>query len=151
MPSNPDDETIQNNPSLRPELHVPFRLDADGDSILLSAPDGTLVDRVDFGQQSPDKTMGRAADGAPVALADLSPLAANGALAVSPSVTYVVNGDVVEFTVRTEPGFLYQAEASDNLVDWIDLGSPTLATGNTTLFTDALDGSHQYYRFRRTP
>ncbi len=55
-----------------------FKLDAGGESILLSAPDGTLIDRVDFGQQSPDKTMGRSGDEEIVALATPSPVAANG-------------------------------------------------------------------------
>lgn len=43
-----DDEIAQNDPATRPDLHAAFKLDAGGESILLSAPDGTLIDRVDL-------------------------------------------------------------------------------------------------------
>jgi hypothetical protein len=146
-----DDEVAQNDTSTRPDLHVPFKLNAAGDSILLSAPDGTLVDQVDFGQQSPDKTMGRSAGGELVALATPSPGATNGAPATDPSATFTLDGTTLTFTVTAEPGFLYEAEFSSDLLNWQALGPSRLATGNSVEFTDILDVRRRYYRFRRTP
>ena len=94
-----DDEIAQNDPATRPDLHAAFKLDAGGESILLSAPDGTLIDRVDFGPQSPDKTMGRSGNGEIVALATLSPTAANGVAAADPSATFTLDGAALTFTV----------------------------------------------------
>lgn len=51
-----------------PQLHAGFKLSATGGSILLSAPDGTLVDAVAFGRQSADRTEGRYPDGTPGSL-----------------------------------------------------------------------------------
>lgn len=57
-----DGEPNQNSPT-RTDLHVNFRLSADGEAIGLFAPDGTLVDSVTFGKQSADVSMGRFPDG----------------------------------------------------------------------------------------
>jgi hypothetical protein len=47
--------------------HVSFKLDAGGDNILLSAPDGfTVIDSVSFGMQVSDTSYGRYPDGSPV-------------------------------------------------------------------------------------
>ncbi len=145
-----DNETVQNEPSSSPELHVGFSLNAGGESILLSAPDGTLVDRVDFGQQVPDKTMGRIS-GATVALATPSPRAANGARALDPVATFSISGATVTFRVAAEPGFLYSAEASGDLIQWQPLGESVLAGSDHVEFTDSIAGEHRYYRFYRTP
>ena len=145
-----DGESAQNDPATRPDLHVDFKLAAGGESILLSAPDGTLIDRVDFGQQSPDKTMGRT-DGEIAALASPSPEAANGRAAIGPSVTVRSGGATLTFTIAAEPGFLYLAEASDDLLNWEDLGPSQLATGDTVELTFSIDRARRFYRFRRTP
>lgn len=147
-----DDETSQNDPILRPDLHVPFRLAAGGESLLLSAPDGTLIDRVDFGRQSPDKSMGRlGADAGVFALASPSPGATNGPAAISPAATFAIAGSVLTFRVRTEPGFLYLGEVSSDLFTWEPLGQARLAEGNTLTFTDEFAEDRRFYRFRRTP
>ena len=145
-----DDEVVQNDLAVRPDLHVAFKLDAGGESILLSAPDGTLVDRVDFGAQSPDKTMGNSG-GEIVALANPSPGAINGVPAIDPVVSFVLNEDEVVFTVTTEPGFLYVAEVSEDLDSWTQVGEEILATESTAVFTDELSEVRRFYRFRRTP
>jgi hypothetical protein len=49
---------------LEGNLHVNFRLNRSGEEILLSAPDGRLIDAVAFGSQSPDISQGRWPDGA---------------------------------------------------------------------------------------
>lgn len=145
-----DDEIAQNDPALRPDLHVPFRLGAGGESLLLSAPDGTLIDRVDFGRQSPDKTMGRIGEEI-FALASPSPGATNGRVAIQPEATFISDGAVLTFSVLTEPGFLYVGEVSTDLVNWEPLGAAVLAEGRTLTFTDGVSESRRFYRFRRTP
>jgi len=146
-----DDEAAQNATATRPDLHVGFKLGGSGESILLSAPDGTLIDRVDFGQQSPDKTMGRSGEGEIVALSTPSPGAANSVPAVDPSATFTLDGTILTFTVVAEPGFRYVAEFSTDLLNWQQLGGSVVATGDSLEFTDSLDASRRYYRFRRTP
>ncbi|HXJ59613.1 MAG TPA: lamin tail domain-containing protein [Verrucomicrobiae bacterium] len=58
-----DEETGQNQAGV-PDLHVNFRLAAGGESIILSAPTGEQIDRVDFGPQLDDVSQGRFVDGA---------------------------------------------------------------------------------------
>jgi len=62
-------------------LHANFRLNADGEQIALYAPDGSLVDGVEFGPQTADLSEGRLPDGAPPPFAALetpTPGAPNG-------------------------------------------------------------------------
>jgi len=56
-----DEETGQND--LQLGLHTNFRLERDGDTLGLFAPDGRLVDSVTFGPQEPDISEGRYPDG----------------------------------------------------------------------------------------
>jgi len=145
-----DDELAQNDPVKRPDLHVAFKLESGGESLLLSAPDGSLIDRVDFYRQSPDKTMGRLGNEI-LALASPSPGAMNGRAAIEPSATYVVNGDVLTFTLMTEPGFLYRAEVSSDLKSWERLGNSIRSDGETTTFIDTIQVDRRFYRFSRIP
>jgi hypothetical protein len=145
-----DDETVQNDLLLRPDLHLPFKLGTGGESLLLSAPDGTLIDRVDFGRQSPDKTMGRLGDDV-FALASPSPGTTNGAEAINPEASFTTDGAVLTFSVVSEPGFLYVGEISTDLVNWEPFGEENLAEGSTVTFTDPVGENCRFYRFRRTP
>ena len=56
-----DDETAQNTGS--GQLHVPFKLSNNGETLTLRAPDGTIVDTVTFGTQVENITQGRVPDG----------------------------------------------------------------------------------------
>lgn len=145
-----DGEVAQNDPVLSADLHLPFKLAAGGESILLSAPDGTLIDRVDFGRQSPDKTMGRAGNSI-VALSQPTLRTLNATPAVNPTATYVVDGDVLTFTVVTEPGFYYVVEVSEDLESWIQPGDPVLAEGGTLRFVNPVSDVRVFFRFRRIP
>ncbi|MFP6897107.1 MAG: lamin tail domain-containing protein [Roseibacillus sp.] len=144
-----DNEPTQNDLAVHRDLHAAFQLAAGGEGILLSAPDGNLIDGVDFGQQSADKTMGRADDQI-VALAAPSPDATNGRAAVDPVATFTIDGSTLSFTVVAEPGFRYEVETSEDLLTWESLGN-ILAEGNTIEFTDSVDRTRLFYRFRRTP
>jgi hypothetical protein len=145
-----DEESFQNDLALRPDLHANFRLSAAGESILLSAPDGTLIDRVDFAAQSPDKTMGRL-NGEVVALANPSPGAMNGAAARLPTAEVVRDGDTLTFTLQSEPGFYYQMEVSEDLLNWNPVGDAFEAVAPVVTVTDTFDLARRFYRFRRIP
>lgn len=56
-----DEEPEQNRPGT--DLHASFRLSAGGETIRLSAPDGTVLDQVIFGPQPQDLSVGRWPDG----------------------------------------------------------------------------------------
>jgi hypothetical protein len=47
----------------RRELHAPFELDARGETVVLSAPDGRMIDRVTFGPIPLDASFGRSGNG----------------------------------------------------------------------------------------
>ena len=145
-----DEELAQNDLALRPDLHVAFKLGAGGESILLSAPDGTLVDQVDFDRQSPDKTMGRSGDEI-VALANPTPGELNGTPAVSPMTSFTIAGSLVTLSAAAEPGFLYVVEVSNDLLSWTQVGGSILATGNSVSYIDDVGQGRRFYRFRRTP
>ena len=57
-----DKETGQNN-SNRIDLHIDFKLSKAGETIVVRAPDGRLVDTVTFGAQTTDVSEGRYPDG----------------------------------------------------------------------------------------
>ena len=57
-----DNESGQNNPA-QPDLHVNFALAKSGEAIGLFGADGTLIDAVTFGPQTPDASDGRSPDG----------------------------------------------------------------------------------------
>jgi hypothetical protein len=61
-----DDESNQSR--LGGDLHVNFKLDANGEDLALFAPDGSLVDGFSFGPQTNNISMGRYPDGAPLPL-----------------------------------------------------------------------------------
>lgn len=72
-----DGEASQNGPGR--DLHTNFKLSGSGEALGLFTPDGSLVDAVTFGPQSPDISEGRTTDGAAgiVFMAQPTPGAAN--------------------------------------------------------------------------
>jgi hypothetical protein len=46
-----------------PELHANFKLNADGERLRLTAPDGRVVDQLDLPSMDPDQSIGRVPDG----------------------------------------------------------------------------------------
>ncbi|MGI8605388.1 MAG: lamin tail domain-containing protein [Verrucomicrobiales bacterium] len=150
-----DDETIQ---SAAPNsVHLPFRLSASGETLTLTAPDGTVVDTVTFGQQVNDVSQGRAPDGSLTVdfLAAPSEGTANSAVIAAPiaTITSTTLGDVT-IIVNTTPGFDYQLQTKENLSElaWTNRGAPITATGNTLTFSDSMsDNSRRFYRVVRSP
>ncbi len=140
-----DNETAQNT-AANPQLHTNFKLSASGASILLSSPDGTLVDSVTFGPQTTDRTEGRYPDGAagPHALTLPTPGTAN---AFTQFTTFTRTAGTVALTFTTTAGLRYQVEYSDDLILWFPLGSEQVATGGTLMLTDfAAGGARRFYR-----
>ena len=150
-----DNETAQSAPPS--SLHLPFKLSASGETLTLSAPDGTIVDTVTFGAQVTDISQGRVPDGGGTIAFLLAPTAgtANTAAIAAPAatVTTTAPGNVT-ITVNTTPGFAYQLQFKDDLTAaaWTNLGTATTASGGTLTFTDTTTGHPQrFYRVVRTP
>ena len=76
-----DGETSQNAPGR--DLHTNFKLSGTGEALGLFTPDGSVVDLVVFGPQSPDVSEGRVSDGA-MAIA-FQPQPSPGSANIAPS------------------------------------------------------------------
>ena len=140
-----DNEVVQNTVA-NSQLHAGFKLSAGGGAIVLSAPDGTLVDAVSFGTQTTDRTEGRYPDGAAEihALTLPTPAAAN---ALTQFTEVMRAAETVTLTFTTTPGLRYQIEYSDDLVTWHSLGNEQVATGDTLTVEDlAASGARRFYR-----
>jgi hypothetical protein len=121
------------NRAERPDLHVSFRLERDGEAIGLFAPDGVLVDAVTFGRQTNDVSQGRLPDGAASFqfLRSATPRQSNVPL---PTNTAPVLDPISDLTVNelTQVRFVAQAEDADQpaqtLTFTLDPGAPAGAT-----------------------
>lgn len=156
-----DEESGQTTGAPDGVLHVNFRLSQAGESLLLTGPDGVLVDRVDFGPQDDDRSGGRWPDGSSVVQARLlrpTPGASN--LGSTPGDAEVVLTAVVleatgrlAVTWRSIPGARYRLEAAAGLGEgsWQDLTGEITATGvEITAFDPApADAPHRFYRVLR--
>ena len=151
-----DGEPGQNTTN-RADLHVNFKLAKSGESIALSAPDGTLIDAVSFGPQTANLTEGRQPDGSATigVLAVPTPGGTNALPPMPPAfLSLGANGTDLSLVLQTEAGFRYQVEYKDDLAQssWTPLGAALIATTNSLTVTDALGASPQrFYRVSRTP
>jgi hypothetical protein len=142
-----DNEPAQNTVA-NTQLHAGFKLSASGGAIVLSAPDGTLVDSVSFGPQTTDLTEGRYPDGTAGTRALTLPTPGTGnALTVFTELNRAVS--TVTMTFTTTPGLHYQIEYSDELTTWWPLGIEQVAAGATLTISDpAASGNRRFYRAR---
>ncbi|MBM3882417.1 MAG: hypothetical protein FJ387_22285 [Verrucomicrobia bacterium] len=151
------DGQADRNSSDRPDLHANFKLDKQGEVIALSAPDGTLIDVVQFGPQAPDISSGRAA--APLShttvLAWPTPGGPNSAPPDPPTFQQLQHTETsVALRLNTVPNFTYSIEVQDQAgaTNWSPLGLPVRALDTTLLFPDAAPRHPQrFYRALRTP
>ena len=155
-----DNEPGQNQPG-RPDLHVNFRLNQDGEAIGLFAPDGAPIDAVTFGSQTNNLSEGRYPDGTGPRhfMTTPTPRAANR-VSTPPvtvpefsEVTLVANG-VVQFTFSTVVGQTYRVEYSEDLNSavWIPLGNDHAGTGANVIIQDTIGPSRQrFYRIVLAP
>jgi hypothetical protein len=150
-----DEEPVQS--STPTTLHLPFKLSANGETLTLTAPDGTVVDTVTFGPQVSDISQGRLPNSATgmAFLASPSAGAPNAAAITQPGITATNTAPgELSFTVSTMPGFSYQLQAKDTLLEptWMALGSAITADGSSAIFTDTISGrSQRFYRVVRSP
>jgi len=115
------------------EFHLPFKLDADGEAILLFDPEGRLVDEVTFGKQKVDESMGRPHDnGAPKRLTKATPGSPNdsggAAMPNQPIKLQIDSGQALTITFQGEVGVPYLLEQSMDLRTWNEADR---ATGQT--------------------
>ena len=112
------------------EIHLPFKLDAGGEAILLFDPDGRLADEVIFGEQKPDEAMGRPGDnGEPKRLAKATPGAPNddggNAKRTQPIRLKIDPGQPLTITFHGEADVKYMLEQSTDLRTWREAHSAT--------------------------
>ena len=67
-----DGERLQDSTN-RPDIHVGFSLARGGEGIVLSAPDGSLIDSVVFGAQYANQSQGRFPDGSDTIVNQIRP------------------------------------------------------------------------------
>lgn len=118
-----DNQPEQTDLALRPDIHATFSLRAGGESIVLTAPDGTRIDVVTFGPQSRNFTSARTGPGDTDndLQTDVTPGAANGPSAAIGGLELTASSLRLP---RAWPRFSYQLQTSTNLRDWIPLGAP---------------------------
>jgi CotH kinase protein/Lamin Tail Domain len=129
-----DDESFQNAPALRPDLHLPFKLSTTGETLILSAPDGTEIDRLILSPQASGIALRRSPDGGTSTGFSLtaSPGAANPPLPAPalPGLLHpAAEAGSLTFQCATAAGGLYQVETSPDLSVWTPSGPPFAGTG----------------------
>lgn len=156
-----DEESSQTQPG--GSLHTNFRLSQSGESILLAAPDGRLIDHRSFVNQLENRSSGRWPDGAGVASVSLgratpgSPNAAPEGETPEVRLLGIAVGTDGAVTVTWEfvAGSSYILEASDDLAagTWVEVPGEVQTIGNTAAITDPSAPQHgtRFYRVRRTP
>ncbi len=150
-----DKETWQNATN-RPDLHVDFQLSKGGESIVLYAPDGTLIDSVAFGAQTDNVSMGRWRDGMPYVypLAAPSPGAPNLYIPPPPLVAGMAYaGDAAVVNLIVTPGITGRLEYIDDLTatNWIPLEPPVASVGAILSITNPPPAvPRRFYRVRST-
>lgn len=141
-------------------LHVNFKLDRNGETIALFAPDGGLVDAVTYGRQSPDISQGRNPRGELVFMSTPTPGQENIVSPVAQTVSFRITDWVrsaqggFRLEWASEPGRSYQVQYRNANRDaaWINLGAPVTAAGGfATVFADdpPQTASQRFYRVMR--
>lgn len=146
-----DDEISQNIPG----AHTNFKLSAGGESIAVYAPDGTEIDRVDFGPQAEDFSSGIPAGSSAVGrgiLASNTPGTTNSAAPAPMNPVLSPQGDDFDLQIATSPGFSYSLEASTDLITWAPLETITAVSTSHTFTSSRPPIALRYFlRVRRRP
>lgn len=118
-------------------LHLPFKLSAGGESLILSTPDGAVLDFATWGPQEANRSSGRTSDGV-LRVAALT-LPTPGRANVLTEFTEMFTGNTgFQATITTTPGLIYQLQTSPDLFTWAPAGTPASATGTSLTLTDPL-------------
>ena len=168
-PTNPDQTVIPAGTVIQPggfllvwadnenatngQLHVSFRLSADGETIALYAPDGSEMDLVTFARVDQDLSGGRLTDGGVITnvLAMATPGFSNGGNGGMHDFTVITrsNGQIV-LTWSTENGGSYAVQFKTDLAEpnWTDLRT-VIGSGGTSSTSDAAGERRRFYRIVR--
>ena len=127
------DEQTNQNVATSTDLHADFKLTKSGTQIVLSAPDGTVVDQVTFGPQLPDVSEGRYPDGAAdiYVMTNFTPRAANVVPLMNTAPVLDPIGDQVvdEGRLLTVPVSVHDAEVpAQHLSFGLEPGAPAGAS-----------------------
>ncbi len=142
-----DNETLQNGVTPN-QIHTNFRLSAAGEQLALYTPDGTLVDLITFGGQTPDQSQGRYPDSAATTV---FPVATPGKRnALTPDIIAIVDAGagISTVTFSTEPTHTYQLESTTDLATWTTWGAPLTATAATTSANLPRSDARRFWRAR---
>lgn len=128
------------------QLHVNFRLSGTGESLVLSAPDGQLLDAVTFGPQTANVSEGRWPDGQPAPFFGM-PVPTPGAPNQVPtpaephvqSITVNLAAGTATLLWDAEPNARYRVQYKLHLSEatWTDLEGDVQAVGLTATKTDS--------------
>ncbi len=137
-----------------PDLHVNFQLSAKGEAIGLFAPDGTPVDTVTFGPQTPDVSEGRSPDGGPTLLfqtqptpgtANVASLRLDGSVAVSGTLH-------LEWSSVIGTTYVVESAASLDSNTWTQVVPPVAGDGTRlSLDVPMAAAGNQFIRLRAVP
>lgn len=139
------------NATNRIDLHVPFKLDKEGESIALFAPDGTLIDAVTFGAQATDVSQGRMPDGGTSiqTLAAASP----GGINLPPAPEFselIISGSQATLSFDSVAGVRYWLESAEVAggADWFTAAGPMVGNGQEMTVQVPVEGPVRFYRLR---
>jgi len=127
-----DKETTQNRPDR--ELHLNFKLDAEADVIVLSAPDGRRLDAISFVNAPTDASEGRWPDGASAPFQSLTRPTPRTANVWWPEVRVAgaqwLPAGQLQLNWASAPGLRYRLLYKNDLNDpaWSDVGQEFTAT-----------------------
>ena len=127
------DEQTNQNVAANADLHAGFKLTKSGTQIVLSAPDGTVVDQVSFGPQLPDVSQGRYPDGAADVyfMTNFTPRAANVVpmMNTAPVIDSIADQAVDEGRLLTVPVSVHDADLpTQHLTFALGAGAPAGAS-----------------------
>lgn len=135
------------------QLHANFRLANEGEILILSAPNGTVIDTVDFRNQAQavDVSQGRSSDGGtPIRFfTEPTPGFSNSGEMPLQIVAAKRNNQMV-LTWASTSGQTYTIESATSLTNpvWSLAGTVT-ATAATAEFSEAIAAGNRYYRIRQ--
>ncbi|HTG44256.1 MAG TPA: lamin tail domain-containing protein, partial [Verrucomicrobiae bacterium] len=138
------------------DLHVNFRLSADGENLGLFAPDGSVIDSISFQAQTADVSEGRIRDGGSQfgVLTTATPGQSNTGIDPNALQFTSVTAAQGQTTLNwnTQPGKVYAIEYKNSLSDpaWTRLGTFN-ATGSSGVMSDPINGRARFYRVVQQP
>jgi hypothetical protein len=149
-----DNQTNLNSLSTNGDLHVSFQLSKKGETIALTAPDGTLQHAISFGPQSQNVSQGLFPDGTTNSwhvMSNWTPRASNQ-LGMPPApqiggVTLATSG-AVDIWAPALNGRAYRVEFKDDLAvpAWAPLATNRAANGRITATDNHPGKDHRFYR-----